>query len=146
MERKELIAEVKKEMRMYTGTKTIYAAKMTRKEYNDLRGWQVPENEDPNDIGYIVEYQNGSSTNVKGFNGYISWSPIRPFEEAYRPSGTAYDRLNLEHIELEKRCNKLKDFLKRKNVPNRDLLERQFKAMNEYLDVLYLRLEQMMMG
>lgn len=44
MERKELIAEVKKEMRMYTGTKTIYAAKMTRKEYNDLRGRLCSQN------------------------------------------------------------------------------------------------------
>lgn len=146
MEKKELIAELSKRMTTYTGTKTIRATKMTRQEYNDLRGWQVPEDEDPNDEGYIVEYQNESSTNVEGFSGYISWSPTKPFEEAYRASDTVYDRVSLERIELEARYNNLKKYLEEsKVVPKRELLERQLKAMNEYLDVLWLRLEEMMM-
>lgn len=39
----------------YIGTKLIKADPMTRKEYNDFRGWQLPADEDGNDPGYLVE-------------------------------------------------------------------------------------------
>lgn len=32
-------------LKNYIGTKVIQATPMTRKAYNDLRGWSVPENE-----------------------------------------------------------------------------------------------------
>lgn len=61
-------------MKKYIGTKIIKAEAMTRGEYNTFRGWKIPEDENPADEGFIVEYS----------DGYISWSPKKQFEEAYR--------------------------------------------------------------
>ncbi len=69
----------------YYGTKRIRAVAMTRQGYNALRGWNVPEDENPNDLGYLVEYVDGGKPNVQGFDGYISWSPAEQFEKAYQP-------------------------------------------------------------
>ena len=41
-------------MQQYVGTKIIKAEPMTRGEYNQYRGWQIPENEDSADEGYHV--------------------------------------------------------------------------------------------
>lgn len=61
-------------MKTYIGTKIINAKPMSRGEYNLYRGWKIPENEDPNDFGYLVRYD----------NSYESWSPKDVFEAAYR--------------------------------------------------------------
>lgn len=61
-------------MKTYIGTKIIQAKPMTRGEYNNFRGWQIPQDENPNDDGYLVKYP----------DGYISWSPKQVFEDAYR--------------------------------------------------------------
>lgn len=61
----------------YIGTKRIEATPMTRLSYNDYRGWTMPEDENPTDEGYLVRYS----------DGYISWSPKKQFEDAYRKSG-----------------------------------------------------------
>lgn len=61
-------------MKSYIGTKMIEAKPMNRGEYNKYRGWQIPENENPADEGYLVKYR----------DGYESWSPKKQFEEAYR--------------------------------------------------------------
>lgn len=64
-------------MEKYIGTKTIEAEPMTRGNYNKYRGWTIPADEDPDDEGYLVKYS----------DGYISWSPKKQFEEAYKMSG-----------------------------------------------------------
>ena len=61
-------------MEKYLGVKLIEAEPMTRGDYNKFKGWKIPENENPNDEGYIVKYS----------DDYISWSPREAFEEAYR--------------------------------------------------------------
>lgn len=71
-------------MKHFIGTKLVAAKPMTRLEYNLLRGWVVPADEDPSDEGYLVEYQDGGKPNVPGFAGYISWSPKEQFDGAYR--------------------------------------------------------------
>lgn len=71
-------------MRRYVGTKIINAKPMTRLEYNDFRGWQLPNDENGDDAGYLVEYADGQRPNVDGFAGYVSWSPADVFERAYR--------------------------------------------------------------
>ncbi|MGD1817990.1 MAG: Gp49 family protein [Pleomorphochaeta sp.] len=73
---------MEKKMKSFIGTKLIKAKPMNRKDYNDLRGWTVPSDENPADEGYLVEYQN-QTPNVKGFNGYVSWSPKSIFEKNY---------------------------------------------------------------
>ena len=60
-------------MKKYIGTKLVQAKPMTRGEYNNYRGWQIPKNENPKDEGYLVEYS----------DSYVSWSPKEIFEKAY---------------------------------------------------------------
>lgn len=61
-------------MREYVGTKKVKATPMTRGDYNTLRGWTIPENENPADEGYFIVYS----------DGYQSWTPKRQFDEEYR--------------------------------------------------------------
>lgn len=61
-------------MEKYIGTKIINAEPMNRGDYNNYRGWKIPDNENPTDKGYLVRYS----------NDYESWSPLKLFEEAYR--------------------------------------------------------------
>lgn len=61
-------------MKSYIGTKIINAKPMTRGDYNQYRGWEIPEDENPNDDGYLVIYS----------DTYESWSPKDVFEAAYR--------------------------------------------------------------
>lgn len=71
-------------MQKYIGTKTIQAAPMNRLEYNEYRGWQLPDDEDGADEGYLVEYLDGGQANHPKHKGYISWSPKQVFEDSYR--------------------------------------------------------------
>ena len=74
----------KETMKRYIGAKIINAIPMNRADYNALRGWMVPADENPEDDGYLVEYLDGGKPNVPGFAGYVSWSPKEQFENAYR--------------------------------------------------------------
>ena len=58
----------------YVGLKEIQAVEMTRGDYNKLRGWNIPAEENSADKGFVVRYP----------DGYISWSPKAQFEEAYQ--------------------------------------------------------------
>lgn len=60
-------------MKNYIGTKLIKAKKMTLGDYNKKRGWKIPENENPAEEGYLLEYP----------DNYTSWSPKMIFESAY---------------------------------------------------------------
>ncbi|GJH00223.1 DUF2829 domain-containing protein [Paraburkholderia terrae] len=71
-------------MKLFIGTKLLKAKPMTRGEYNVLRGWTLPANENPSDEGYLVEYLDGGKANHPCYDGYISWSPKDVFEAAYR--------------------------------------------------------------
>lgn len=73
-------------MKDFVGVKHIRAKAMTRGEYNALRGWEVPANENPADAGFLVEYIDGGQANHPDFQGYISWSPQDVFERAYFPT------------------------------------------------------------
>lgn len=79
--KKEVVEEIKPVR--YIGFKEINALPMDRGEYNTLRGWEVSEDENPEDEGYLVEYLDGGKSNHPDFKGYISWSPKEVFERAY---------------------------------------------------------------
>lgn len=72
-------------MKNYYGIKNINAQPMNRADYNELRGWELPEDENGSDEGYLVEYPD-SDSNTTHFDGYISWSPKEVFESAYQPN------------------------------------------------------------
>ena len=69
----------------YQGAKTLHAVPMTRGDYNRLRNWVIPAEENPDDEGYLVQYADDQPTNCRGFTGYVSWSPKHVFERAYMP-------------------------------------------------------------
>ncbi len=73
-------------MKMHIGTKVVTATPMTRLDYNEYRNWNLPENENGADDGYLVEYQDGGRQNDSRHAGYISWSPKEQFDNAYNPT------------------------------------------------------------
>lgn len=78
-----------KKSKLHIGTKLILALAMTRIEYNNYRGWKLPEDEKhlANEDGFLVEYVDGGKANHPDHKGYISWSPIDVFNSAYKASG-----------------------------------------------------------
>ena len=84
-------------MEMYIGTKIISAEPMTRGEYAKFSGRNsilTEKGESENDKGYKVTYE----------DGYVSWSPEKVFNEAYKKSG----EMNFGHaLELIKRGEKV---------------------------------------
>nr|WP_312825156.1 DUF2829 domain-containing protein [Acinetobacter oleivorans] len=71
----------------YIGTKSVLAMPMTRSEYCEYRGWKLPEDEDPNEPVYLVEYTVGGKTNDDRHAGYITMSPKDVFDKSYRQNG-----------------------------------------------------------
>lgn len=76
-----------KNMVPYVGTKHLLAKPMTRGDYNHYRAWTMPEGENSDDQGYLVEYLDSPNSNHPNHENYISWSPKETFEEAYQVSG-----------------------------------------------------------
>jgi len=129
----------------YVGTKSVLATTMTRGEYNAYRGWTIPENEDENERGYLVEYVDGGKPNDDRHAGYISWSPADVFEKSYHQTQTPKDRVILEQRELYEKLDALESFLD-KGQPDFisdeqwTLLQEQKKYMDLYNDVLTKRI------
>ena len=63
----------------------VIAEPKTRAEYNTLRGWDLPTNENGDDAGYLVEFPKLAS-NVEGYDGYIQWLPEQHFALLYTPT------------------------------------------------------------
>lgn len=138
-------------MKSYIGVKKIEAKPMTRGTYNEYRGWTIPENEDPADEGYLVKYS----------DDYVSWSPRKPFEEAYHEVGvnplfdTALpmvsseykERFIAEYIQVVARYQRLENMLMKwvndqlEFTPTcpKGIYNFQIKAMGEYIACLETR-------
>lgn len=134
-------------MKTYIGTKIIRATPMTRQAYNDLRGWTVPEDENPADDGYLVEYLDGGKPNVIGFDGYVSWSPRAQFEAAYievgNDTGLKAHQIRVlgEKAELDHKRGKLIAFMQSPafealEAGEKNRLTRQLTIMDDYSAVL----------
>lgn len=123
-----------KEMKQYTGTKTVKAMPMTMGEAYErklLKEGVKPSECETDKAGYLVEYE----------GGYQSWSPAEPFEKAYKLSETFLDRLCIEYVELSERLEKCNNFLTSDKVKALDRLSHalllvQRKVMNQYSCVL----------
>lgn len=83
-------------LRTYIGIKAVQAKPMTRLQYNTLRGWEVPQDENPQDAGYLVVYPDSPNRNVDGFDGYVSWSPKEVFEKSHKETR---QKVTKEYIE-----------------------------------------------
>ena len=110
---------------------------MTRLEYNQFRGWTLPEGEDPNDPGYLMDF---------GF--HTAWWPADVVDKAFMvlPSAPSYQqRVHGEHKQLLDRQEKLGKFLKTDQfstlVPAEQIrLNRQFNLQKQLLEGLSLRI------
>ena len=118
-----------------------------RREYNDYRGWELPSDENPNDEGYLVEYLNGGKPNDARHEGYISWSPVDVFNNAYKPADTFLDRLKLEQVEVQTRLDGLTKTLDVERKPDfisEDqwiLMTRQQFHMRMYAQIIGQRID-----
>ena len=90
-------------MEEFIGTKRILAKPMTRQEYNDYRGRELPSDENGDDEGYLVEYLDGGQPNDPNHTGYISWSPKAIFESTYQGSGNLSFGHAIEYAKLGKK-------------------------------------------
>lgn len=142
-------------MKEYIGTKHVKAEPMTRGDYNEYRGWQTPEDEDPLDAGYFIEYLDGGQPNHESHEGYISWTPVGVFERAYVevgtepavPATTYWERVLEEERELRARLDRLRVFLdttqfKLLSLGEKQDIRAQAKAMNQYLVCLTSRISR----
>lgn len=140
-------------MKKYVGVKLIEAKPMTRGDYNKYRGWTIPEDENPNDEGYLVKYS----------DDYVSWSPKGVFDEAYREyeanelpqtalgmiSNDYKERFKAEYYQTLERFNKLYKLLIKHEAGTLDfvpscpitLLQEQKMYMDNYLHILEVRAE-----
>lgn len=134
-------------MKQYTGTKVVNAEPMTRQEYNDLRVWDLPADEDGSDEGYLTEDIKAPS-NLEGWDGYISWTPKDMFEKTYLPSEHPIDRMAIENLQLLAKLKALDDLLdgdKPEKISDKQwsLLQSQRAYMKGYFKVLDERIEDM---
>lgn len=138
-------------MTTYVGVKLISAEPMNRGDYNDYRGWTIPEDENPADEGYLVKHS----------DGHESWSPKSAFEEAYSEVGanplkdtaplmcsTDYkERFIAEYHQLVTRFKGLIAMLDKWDngelgfipVCPRSIYNLQLQAMSDYIAVLEAR-------
>lgn len=137
----------KENAKTYTGTKTLKAWPATKAEYCAYRGWSVPDDENRDEAGYLVEYEpQNDNGNHPNHVGYVSWSPATVFEKTYHETpGDWLSRLNEEAGQLSFRLDKLDEF---RHSPGFDglsdtaqkLLGLQAEAMRMYFNTLEQRL------
>ena len=130
-------------MKKYIGTKQIEAEPMTMGEAYEkglLQAGRVPNESEKSSAGYHVRYQ----------DGYESWSPAMPFEEAYKCADTFLDRLRIEQKDLAEKLEKLCKFVESPQFTDvvqdsnqRELLLKQREYMGEYLNVLNQRIKRL---
>jgi hypothetical protein len=94
-------------MNKYFGAKSVEAKEMTRLQYNTLRGWDVPADEDGADAGFLVHDTNsGAYSGVDGFDGYVQWLPTKAFEAMYSPLESLNFGLALVAVKEGKRISR----------------------------------------
>lgn len=131
-------------MKKYIGAREVDAEPMTMGEAYErgfLQAGRVPNETEKDNAGYHVKYQ----------DGYESWSPAEPFEQAYKVADTVLERLLLERMELSDRIGLLKGFVgsdgfKEVDGVDRAMLDAQVRIMDEYRRVLSCRGSKMETG
>jgi len=71
-------------MEKYIGTKVVNAKPMSRLCYVESRGWKLPNDENGDDEGFLIESIDAGRANTEEYEGYVSWSPRDIFEKEYR--------------------------------------------------------------
>ena len=100
----------------YSSEVFVWAAPMLLKDYAVIRGVTVPDNEDENANGYIVE-QMGTQPNCEGFGSSIVWMVKEYFDSKFTISNvikkvTVADDTLEQLTVLDERVKKLEVYLK----------------------------------
>lgn len=132
-------------MKKYIGTKQVEAEPMTMGQAYEKGFLQVGR------VPSDVEQYNTPGYHVKYADDYESWSPAKPFEEAYKLADTALDRMLIEGEELTVKLEKLQAFIGTDKFDSLDeatkaMLVAQAKIMTEYQCVLNQRYTKMESG
>lgn len=94
-------------MKKYIGTKMIEAKPMNRGEYNLYRGWTLPEDENPEDEGYLTNSP----------EGHVTWIPKEQFDVDYHsmedgmPFGAAIELMKQGYAVARKGWNGKNQFI-----------------------------------
>ena len=131
------------ELKKYNCHKQVHAKQMSRGDYNKLRGWTIPANENPSDAGYLVVYNKGTE------DEYLSWSPAHIFDAGYTTHAdqtSHVQRMGLEFGSLDGNIERLEAFITTRTFADLDdaeqnRMKRQLVAMREYRDVLKERID-----
>ena len=76
-------------MKNYIGVKVLQARCMTRGEYNLYRCWTMPEDENPEDAGYLTVHNDGLE----------QWLPKEAFESTYFEMGNNPSKITPDMVE-----------------------------------------------
>lgn len=106
---------------------------MTRLEYNQFRGWTLPEGEEPSDPGYLMNF---------GF--HTAWWPADVVVKAFvalPPAPPHEQRMHIELHQLRDRNEKLKAFFYTDQFPSlvpaeQVRLSRQYNLQQQLIQVL----------
>jgi hypothetical protein len=75
-------------IRTYVGIEEVEAAPMTRGDYNTVRGWDTPQDENPLDEGFMIQR----------INGHLTWVPKDVFEDIYsEPIDNDVEMVDVKH-------------------------------------------------
>lgn len=139
---------------LYIVNKLVLAKPMTRLAYTEYRGWELPDDEDGTDEGYLVEYLDGGKPNHPDRTGYIiSWSPKEQFDNSCVASGAVsscpahMQQVYTEKAQLIGRIQTLRSFLSTGTYRNmakidKQLLAAQLEVMESYRTVLEIRIQR----
>lgn len=76
-------------MSKFLGVRLTGAEPMTRGAYNLYRGWEIPDNENPEDKGYLVI----------GSDDHTSWFPKAEFDKQNFPIVGDDNKINIKDVE-----------------------------------------------
>lgn len=129
-------------MKKYIGTKQVEAEPMTMGEAYEkglLQAGRIPSKEEQDNPGYHVKYK----------DGYESWTPAEPFEEAYRYSETSIDKMLIEAEDLNEKAKNLGNFIDSEkhewlSTQKKNLLKAQYAAIVSLSTIILerIRVEQ----
>ena len=94
----ELLKEIKPTPMF--GSRFVETYPMTRKEYNDLRGWELPSDENGDDKGFLVNNLTNANPNTNFLDGYVSWITEEQCNREFRTSGIFPFGMAIEALKL----------------------------------------------
>lgn len=113
------------DLTQFAATHTIFAKPMNLGEYNNLRGWTIPADEDPSEEGFLIVHGNKKPEAI--LLSDLTWAKKSTFENKYTATDTFDQRLKLELVELLGRSVSLATYIESGKI--KDLPVEQSSAL-----------------